>query len=163
MIHVDTSRRFSDAMLERAFQVVLSFLLPRAARFEMLCEPDRQGAAAVVAQVRAHAQRCEPVDRTRLRLSGTTGEWLLPILAQGPLPDEAVGDIAPCQELRLYRADGIELFAVYDYGTYQILNLGEEEARELEARLAQERLPGELLSRRSADELQGGWFFLGRL
>lgn len=182
---VNTGKKYSDEDLLLFWKKVIPWLVKRAHRYYILCEPTKKGALQVISLLKQHALSQKEIERKvkskiihtllnvfskdyktpDIAFEGIVDPGLADILLNDPLPDESLpADISPCTQVLLYRDEEL-LFACYDYGVFQTLYLREEEIDELRKLLTTSGLNQNILTEQKGENGPGKapWFFVGKI
>jgi hypothetical protein len=109
-----------------------------AARFSRLGEivtaPDADSPKGLTEQIRARLRRRSPDD---VQIIGTPGAEVIRALTEQAAPRRAIaGDLSPVEEILLFNGDRA-VYALYDYGRTQVLDLDEHELTSLRETIGQ--------------------------
>lgn len=182
---VNTGKEYSDEDLLLSWKLVIPWLVKRAHRYYIVCEPLKKGTLQIISLLKNHALVQKEIDKkvksklgnTLLKVfskdystpdiafEGMVNPELAGILLSDPLPDKSLpADISPCAQVLLYRDEKL-LFACYDYGVFQTLYLREEEIVELRKLLQTSGLNQNILAEQKGENGPGKapWFFAGKI
>lgn len=183
--YLKTNKHFSERELLLCWRTAIPWLVERAKHYQIVCHSSKKGASETIDLLTEHADSREEKER-RIKskivnsilnklsnnyptsatvFKGDCNQELADILLLDSLPDTSVAaDIAPCEEVVLFRNDEI-MFSSYDYGIFQSLFISKEEARELRDLLENAGLLQQILAeqRIAVASHKSPWFFAGKI
>lgn len=130
------------------YQLALAWAVPRSDRFVLLIEPEAYDDRAYLLRLYALGNATTPEDSRlddMVQVTGIPGAALIQELTRKQSPPNATsGDLCPVQQATLFQGER-RLYACYDYGRTQILDLTLAEADDLRPTLEQKGLNGGIL------------------
>ena len=131
-----------------AYRAALAWAVPRSDRFVLLIEPEVYDDHDYLLRLYALGKAALPADSRlddMVQVTGRPGAALIQELTRKQSPPKATsGDLCPVQQATLFEGER-RLYACYDYGRTQILDLTPEEADDLRPALEQQGLNGGIL------------------